>query len=71
MPEGVVRECIVRNIKLLNTDFDPLRAIGGEFADAVGIALEPKLPGQPRPPRKETTTLVHLPMLWTGANPCP
>ena len=55
MPEVAVRECIVRDIKLPSTNFDPLRAIGGEFAEAVGIAPEPKLPGQPRPPRKETT----------------
>lgn len=35
LPEGAVREHIVRDLKLPNTDFDLLRAIGGECAGAL------------------------------------
>lgn len=37
LPEGGVRENIVRNLKIPNTDFDLLRAIGGECAGALSI----------------------------------
>jgi len=37
LPEGAVRERIVRDLKLPNTDFDLLRAIGGECAGALSI----------------------------------
>jgi len=37
LPEGAVRENIVRDLKLPNTDFDLLRAIGGECAGALSI----------------------------------
>jgi len=37
LPEGMVREHIVRDLKLPNTDFDLLRAIGGECAGALSI----------------------------------
>ncbi len=37
LPEGTVREHIVRDLKLPNTDFDLLRAIGGECAGALSI----------------------------------
>lgn len=37
LPEGAVREHIVRDLKLPNTDFDLLRAIGGECAGALSI----------------------------------
>jgi serine/threonine-protein kinase HipA len=37
LPEGGVREHIVRDLKLPNTDFDLLRAIGGECAGALSI----------------------------------
>ena len=35
LPEGGVREHIVRDLKISNTDFDLLRAIGGECAGAL------------------------------------
>lgn len=44
LPEGGVREQIVRDLKISNTDFDLLRAIGGECAGALSILpieLEP------------------------------
>jgi serine/threonine-protein kinase HipA len=37
LPEGAVREHIVRDLKLPNTDFDLLRAIGGECAGSLYI----------------------------------
>ncbi|MXZ80071.1 MAG: type II toxin-antitoxin system HipA family toxin [Gammaproteobacteria bacterium] len=37
LPEGAVREHIVRDLKLPDTDFDLLRAIGGECAGALSI----------------------------------
>ncbi len=37
LPEGAVREHIVRDLKLPNTDFDLLSAIGGECAGALSI----------------------------------
>lgn len=37
LPEGAVREHIVRDLKLPNTDFDLLRAIGGECAGALSM----------------------------------
>jgi serine/threonine-protein kinase HipA len=37
LPEGGVRDRIVRNFKIANTDFDLLRAIGGECAGALSI----------------------------------
>lgn len=37
LPEGAAREHIVRDLKLPNTDFDLLRAIGGECAGALSI----------------------------------
>lgn len=37
LPEGAVRERIVRDLKLPNTDFDLLRAIGGECAGALSV----------------------------------
>jgi len=37
LPEGGVREHIVRDLKIPNTDFELLRAIGGECAGALSI----------------------------------
>jgi serine/threonine-protein kinase HipA len=37
LPEGLLRERIVRDLKLPNTDFELLRAIGGECAGALSI----------------------------------
>ncbi|MHB1530397.1 MAG: HipA domain-containing protein [Acidiferrobacteraceae bacterium] len=45
LPEGSVREHITRDLKLPNTDFDLLRAIGGECAGALSV-----LPLDRRPP---------------------
>jgi serine/threonine-protein kinase HipA len=47
LPEGAVREHIVRDLKLPNTDFDLLRAIGGECAGALSIlSLDQQPSGQ-------------------------
>lgn len=48
LPEGAVREHIVRDLKLPNTDFDLLRAIGGECAGALSILLEGQHPSGQR-----------------------
>jgi len=45
LPEGGVREQIVRDLKISNTDFNLLRAIGGECAGALSI-----LPVEQQPP---------------------
>ncbi|TXS91922.1 type II toxin-antitoxin system HipA family toxin [Parahaliea maris] len=37
LPEGGVRERVVRDLKIANTDFDLLRAIGGECAGALSV----------------------------------
>ena len=37
LPEGGLRDQIVRDLKIANTDFDLLRAIGGECAGALSI----------------------------------
>jgi serine/threonine-protein kinase HipA len=47
LPEGAVREHIVRDLKLPNTDFDLLRAIGGECAGALSILPVDQQPSGP------------------------
>lgn len=37
LPEGGIRDRIVRDLKISNTDFDLLRAIGGECAGALSL----------------------------------
>ncbi len=37
LPEGGARDQIVRDLKIVNTDFDLLRAIGGECAGALSV----------------------------------
>lgn len=37
LPEGGVRDRIVRDLKIANTDFDLLRAIGGDCAGALSV----------------------------------
>lgn len=52
LPEGAVREHIVRDLKLPNSDFELLRAIGGECAGALSIlpvAQQPSRQRQYRP----------------------
>jgi serine/threonine-protein kinase HipA len=48
LPEGAVRDHIVRDLKLPNTDFDLLRAIGGECAGALSILPVDQLPSEQR-----------------------
>ena len=48
LPEGAMREHIVRDLKLPNTDFDLLRAIGGECAGALSILPADQRPSQAR-----------------------
>lgn len=48
LPEGGVREHIVRDLKLPNTDFDLLRAIGGECAGALSILPVNRQPSRQR-----------------------
>ncbi len=53
LPEGVVREHIVRDLKLPDTDFDLLHAIGGECAGALSI-----LPVDRQPSREQKYHLL-------------
>lgn len=48
LPEGGVRDQIVRDLKLPNTDFDLLRAIGGECAGALSILPPDRTPSRER-----------------------
>lgn len=46
LPEGAAREHIVRDLKLVNSDFLLLRAIGGECAGALSILPEDREPAK-------------------------
>lgn len=46
LPEGTVREHIVRDLKLPHTDFDLLRAIGGECAGALSVLPTDRQPAR-------------------------
>jgi serine/threonine-protein kinase HipA len=46
LPEGNVREQVVRDLKIANTDFDLLRAIGGECAGALSILQAEQVPSK-------------------------
>jgi len=46
LPEGSVRERIVRDWKLANSDFDLLRAIGGECAGALSLLQAEQVPAK-------------------------
>lgn len=48
LPEGKVREHIVRGLKLPDTDFDLMRAIGGECAGALSILPVGQQPSKQR-----------------------
>ncbi len=48
LPEGGVREHIVRDLKIPNSDFELLRAIGGECAGALSILPVERLPSGER-----------------------
>jgi len=62
LPEGGVREHIVRDLKIPNTDFDLLRAIGGECAGALSILPVERTPSDDRSyrplPGKELALLI-------------
>ena len=62
LPEGGVREHIVRDLKIPNTDFDLLRAIGGECAGALSILPVERTPSDDRHyrplPDKELAQLI-------------
>ncbi len=48
LPEGGVRDQIVRDLKLPNADFELLRAIGGECAGALSILPPDRIPSRER-----------------------
>lgn len=48
LPEGGIREQLVRDLKIPNTDFDLLRAIGGECAGALSILPVERSPNDDR-----------------------
>lgn len=48
LPEGMAREHIVRDLKLPNTDFNLLLAIGGECAGALSILPKNEMPSTER-----------------------
>ena len=54
LPEGGVRERIVRDLKIPNTDFDLLRAIGGECAGALSLLPVERKPAMEQEYRKIT-----------------
>ncbi len=58
LPEGGVRERIVRDLKIPNTDFELLRALGGECAGALSILPVERLPSQERHYRLLTPTAL-------------
>lgn len=61
LPEGSVREHIVRDLKLPDTDFDLLRAIGGDCAGALSILPEDRQPSTQRQYRRlSETDLIQL-----------
>lgn len=61
LPEGMVRERIVRDLKLPNSDFDLLRAIGGECAGALSIlSLDQQPLGQRQYRRLTEQVLAEL-----------
>lgn len=61
LPEGAVREHLVRDLKLPNTDFDLLRAIGGECAGALSLLPVDRRPASIQHYRPLTETeLAHL-----------
>ena len=73
LPEGGFRERIVRDLKISDTDFNLLRAIGGECAGALSIFPEQQEPSAEHSYRpindEELTDLVSQrgqPYLWSG-----
>ncbi|MEE9492682.1 MAG: HipA N-terminal domain-containing protein [Gammaproteobacteria bacterium] len=62
LPEGGVRDRIVRDLKISNTDFDLLRAIGGECAGAISILPVEREPSEDRSyrplPNQELARLI-------------
>jgi len=52
LPEGGVREHIVRDLKIANTDFELLRAIGGECAGALSLLPVDEVPSGKRSYRR-------------------
>ncbi len=48
LPEGTVRQHITRDLKISNTDFNLLRAIGGECAGALSILNVEQTPDNKR-----------------------
>ncbi len=58
LPEGTVREHIVRELELPNTDFDLLHAIGGECAGALSVLPIDRQPSGLRQYRPLTETDV-------------
>lgn len=46
LPEGRLREVIVRDLKIPDSDFDLLRAIGGECAGALSILPDDRMPAE-------------------------
>jgi serine/threonine-protein kinase HipA len=73
LPEGGAREQIVRDLKISNTDFDLLRAIGGECAGALSILRTEQTPSTDHKyfplPDEELANLVKRkgqPSTWKG-----
>ena len=73
LPEGGFRERIVRDLKISDTDFNLLRAIGGECAGALSVLPEQQKPSAQHSYRpindEELTALVShrgQPYSWSG-----
>jgi len=77
LPEGGVRDHVVRDLKISNTDFDLLRAIGGECAGALSVLPVERKPSEDRSyrplPDEELARLVaqrgQIYAAWPGATP--
>ena len=76
LPEGSFRERIVRDLKISDTDFNLLRAIGGECAGALSVLPEQQQPSTEQSYRpiedEELTALVSQrghPYSWSEKKP--
>ncbi len=66
LPEGRVREHIVRDLKIPDSDFDLLRAIGGECAGALSILTDDREPAVETAYREFTATTFQDLILRKG-----
>jgi len=71
LPEGSVRDHIVRDLKISNTDFELLRAIGGECAGALSILPVERTPStdnkyRPLDEAELERLIIHRGLIYTA-----